>query len=88
MTRMRSRLISPFSISVLRSCTTDDDEAKLKDSYLPNGRLTQQYELDIAARLRRRSGRVCHSCRRCMQVNEWQGVVAVFCSTRQRSVRG
>ena len=49
-----------------------------KESYLANGRLAQQDKLDTAARLRRRSGRVCHDDRSLMQVHEHEGVVALI----------
>ena len=34
---------------------------EMKDSYLSDGRLAQQDQLDTAARLGGRSGRVCHN---------------------------
>ena len=52
---------------------------QIKDSYLPDGCLAQQDELDTAARLGWHSGRVCHNTgRRIMQVHDKEGVVADY----------
>ena len=67
---------------------------QIEDSYLPDGRLTQQDQLDTAAGLGWHSGRVCHNGREIMQVHDREGVVAelpsssVPVSTRRRSGRG
>ena len=49
-----------------------------KESYLANGRLAQQDQLDTAAGLRWRSGRVCHDDRSLMQVHDHKGVVGLI----------
>ena len=47
MTRMRSRLISPFPISVLRSYTTDDDEADKKTHTFPTAASPRRTSLTL-----------------------------------------
>ncbi len=88
MTVRRSRSISPYPSAHTAVVEYRVAMRQTKDSYLPNGRFTQQDKLDAAAGLGWRSGRVCHNRRRYMQVHEWEGVVASFLSTRKRSARG